>query len=356
MNQRVVRAWTVSRAIVHELRVERVTFLAGSIAYNAFVSLLPLLFLLLAVVSAVGNQRLEAGMVSVIESVVTPGASEVLVDELRQSSTGASLIGLAALVWGTLRIFRSLDTAFSDIYETEGQNTFLDQLLDGVIVFGSIAAVVVCFVAVESVVAPTLPSGPAWALERLLLGFVVALALVPIYYLFPDESGMALVEVVPGVAFAASALVVFQAVFGLYIQYSSQTAQNTLLASILVFLTWLYVSGLVLLVGAVINAVLSNRSTDVNVRPVLDGVPKSATADSQTVPVATLDRLGDSLGAATEFTISFDGESVTLSAPDSVSVETDTSVLPGVAETTSLTLAWTPDRVDEGQPGSDSET
>jgi len=306
MKSQVERVEEILRAIVHECQVERITFMAGSIAYNAFVSLLPLLFLLLAVVSAVGNAQFESNMIALIQSAVTPGAGEVLVTELRQASVGGSAIGVAALVWGMLRIFRSLDTAFSNIYETGSENTFTDQLTDGIIVFASVAAVIVVVVVLETTVSVSAASGTAWLAHRLLLIVTVALALVPIYYLFPDESGMSIAETLPGVFFTASALVVFQSVFWIYVQYSSQTAENSLLASMLVFLTWLYFSGLVLLVGVVINAVLSNRSEDINIRPVIGGVPKSETvAESEqlVVPDETLHQLRHSAAESERLTV-----------------------------------------------------
>jgi signal peptidase len=37
------------------------------------------------------------------------------------------VLGVVLLIWGTLRIFRGLDTAFSDIYESEAANPFTDQ-------------------------------------------------------------------------------------------------------------------------------------------------------------------------------------------------------------------------------------
>ena len=49
----------LGRAVVYEVRAENLTFMAGSIAYHAFVSLLPLLLLALAVATKVGNRDLE---------------------------------------------------------------------------------------------------------------------------------------------------------------------------------------------------------------------------------------------------------------------------------------------------------
>ncbi|MDZ7731008.1 MAG: YhjD/YihY/BrkB family envelope integrity protein [Natrialbaceae archaeon] len=163
----------ILRAIGHEIQAERVTFMAASIAYNAFLSLLPLALLLLAAVTTVGSESLEATLLSLANSAMTPEAGDVLVRELERSSTEVSVLGLVVLLWGALRIFRSLDAAFSDIYETEARNTFANQLVDGLVVLVSVAAVL----AVALVVLTGLPSDGAgsWVLRRMaLLGGVLA--------------------------------------------------------------------------------------------------------------------------------------------------------------------------------------
>lgn len=346
MGDHLVRAETIIRAIVHEIKTERITFMAGTIAYNAFLSLLPLLFVLLTIVSAVGGSELEANMVSLTEALVTAGAAEIFVEELRNASTSASLVGLVALVWGMLRIFRSLDTAFSDIYETQAENTLADQVRDSIVVFGSIAALLTGVFVVESAFGIGDVSGLLSVLYRLFLVAVIALTLIPLYYLFPDESGMRVLETVPGVLFAATALVVLQSIFGYYVALSDPTANNQLLGSIVVLLTWLYFCGLVVLVGAVINAVLSNRSEDVNVEPLVGGVPNEQVTDLDVdeshVPRATLEQLQHALDHEGQLRIVLDGdtEDFELPSPDIVTVDSDTSSLPVITDTASITLQW----------------
>lgn len=346
MTERHKRAGAILRAIVHEIQAERITFMAGTIAYNAFLSLLPLLFLLFAIVSAVGGSDLESSMVAFTQALVTPGVADIFVEELRHATAGASVIGLVALVWGMLRIFRSLDMAFSDIYETQVENTLPDQIKDSIVVFGSIAGVLVGVMALESVFPLTGLSGPLLVLQRLFLVCVIGVALVPLYYLFPDESGMSVWETVPGVLFTATALVALQSAFGLYVTYSDPAAENQLLGSIVVLLTWLYFCGLVILLGAAINAVLSNRSEDVNIEPLIGGVPKERVIDpdfdDQHVPEEALQRLQHCLTDSTRLTIQFDSdaEDIELPAPDIVSIDSDTSSLPVINDTASLKLQW----------------
>lgn len=265
MAHRVDRGKQVVRAIVTEIRSENVTFLAGSIAYHAFVSLLPFLLLLLVVVSRVGDQRIAEGMLRSMAGYLTPEFQEVLVEAAFNAteSAGFSLVGVTVLVWGTLRIFRGLDQAFSDIYESESDNTFLDQLVDGLIVFGALGLAIFVLSLFEQVVG--LPSvGPLDVVVRPLVSVVgIAVALLPMYYVFPDEPDVTVREVVPGALVAGGGWTALSLVFGLYVE--SASAQDYGIVGIVILLiTWLYFAGLVLLVGASVNAVLAGRSADVD--------------------------------------------------------------------------------------------
>ena len=350
MNQRARRTLTVVRAIVHEIRTERITFMAGSIAYHAFVSLLPLLLLVLAVVAAIDQPGIEQGILDLARATLTPGAADILVGELRSTSPGVSVLGLLVLVWGTLRIFRGLDTAFSDIYESEARNTLVDQFRDGLLVFVCVAAAIVVAALLEQL----LPLGgtAGWIAGRGVLVVGLGLAFLPMYYVFPDQPGMPVREVLPGVAFAAVGLTVFESAFRLYVEFGSETASGDVLAGILVFLTWLYFSGLVILVGVAINAVLSNRSRDVNIRPVIAGVPREGrrTGDGTDRPavdrdelVAAVERLRNDLASAETVTVTVDGDPIEVPPPEQVSVDLDTSVLPFVSDSVSIELRWSPE-------------
>ncbi|AUV82940.1 hypothetical protein C2R22_15890 [Salinigranum rubrum] len=341
---RFERAFVLLRAIVHEIRTERLTFMAASIAYHAFVSLLPLLLLVLAVVARLGDQSLEEAFQQFVASVITPGAAPIFVGELSDAggSAGVSLLGGAVLIWGTLRIFRGLDTAFSDIYESEAANTFADQVSDGILVLVVFALTILAAIFVESQLTFG-NSGLGWLLHRLVLVALIAVALFPMYYVFPD-SDVGVAEVLPGVLFAAVGLASFETLFQLYASVSSKAQDPSIVAGILVLLTWLYFSGLVILLGAAINAVLSNRSRDVNVRPLLGGVDyDNSSGPSRDEVTRALEALEHALEAASEsdaeITVAAGDRQVTLPRPDSVVAETDVGLFGGPV---TLELSWSP--------------
>ncbi|KAB1193696.1 YihY family inner membrane protein [Haloferax sp. MBLA0076] len=329
MNPRVSRALTLTRAIFHEARAERLTFMAGSIAYGAFVSLLPLFLLVLAAISIIGSADLRQSVIVLIQTALTPGAGDIIIAELEATSrlTSLSLVGVLVLLWGTLRIFRGLDTAFSDIYESEAANTFADQLRDGIIVLVTVSLALVAGGILESSL-PHLVGSVGWVVYRGVLVLLLFATFYPMYYIFPDVD-VSYLEVVPGTLVAAVGLTAFGSLFRLYIHFSSRSPESSVVAGILVLLTWLYFSGLVILFGATVNAVLSNRSRDVNVRPLLGGIPLDSQAARTTrrEVVRAIDQV-DALVAANpdeDISISVGDETIRIPGPEKVVVDSDVS-------------------------------
>jgi membrane protein len=335
------RSEELLRAVVHEVRVEKLTFVAGSIAYHAFISILPLMLLVLTLVQRTENVALRESIVGLMQAVLTTEASAVIQQGLTEADASVSLLGAAFLIWGAMRIFRGLDTAFSDIYETESENTFTDQLGDGLVLLVTVTLAIVASSLIGSRVSVT-GSGLGGVSLRA-LATVVGLFVVfyPMYYIFPDTDVSAL-EIVPGTAFTAVGVTIAQAVFTVF---KSGATGGNLVASILVLLTWLYVIGLLLLIGVAINAVLSNRSSDVDVDPVLGGVARrSATSESAVDRSALLDRLESLVETLAEtesgIAIQFDeGPRVELSVPHTASIDRSSGVF-GLDRAVTLTLHW----------------
>lgn len=348
MRSRRRRLESIIRAIVHEVRAENLTFLAGSIAYHAFISILPLLLLLLTLVQRTENVALRDSIIAVMEAVLTSQASAVIQQGLADADASVSILGAAFLVWGALRIFRGLDTAFSDIYETEAANTFTDQLGDGLLLLVTVTLAIVAASLVGSRI--TLAGSGALGSATRVAVTVAGLFAVfyPMYYVFPDTD-VTFLEVVPGTAFAALGVTVAQAVFT---TFKSGSAGTNLVASILVLLTWLYVIGLVLLVGVAINAVLSNRSADVDIDPVFGGQPRRAARPEAPIDrealLAELDALVEALERGPDrLAVELDdGDHHAVTPPAAASVDRSSGVF-GLDTAVSLTLHWWPGRADE---------
>ena len=340
MGDRASRVETVGRAVVHEARVEKITFMAGSIAYHAFLSILPLLLLVLTVLQRTENVVVRDSVIGIVESVLTEQASVLIQQGLSDADASVSVLGLVFLVWGALRIFRGLDTAFSDIYETGEQNTFADQLIDGLVILVTVAVALVGGSVVDDVVSLSVTGLLGTTLRTLATTVGLFVVFYPMYYIFPDTD-VTPHEVVPGTAFAAVGLTVAQVLFTEF--NAGTTAGANLVASILLLLTWLYIIGLVVLLGAVVNAVLSNRSDDVDIAPVIGGVDRdgapSATGVGRQAVLSDLETLTAAFEDAEAVTVTVDDQSVTLAVPQSVTVDRESGVF-GLDDSVALTLRW----------------
>lgn len=249
------------KRVAADFSAKNVTFMAAGIAYNAFVSLAPLLVLLLFVTSLVGSD-VKARLVALADTSL-PGPIATVVTQVFQGRggvAGASVVGLVVLLWGTLKIFRGLDTAFSEIYETTAKNSLTDQVIDGVVVLVALLVALVAMIGVTVVfdlLSAQIPYIGYLTPVILVAGLMVAF--FPIYYRFPDAD-VGWRDVLPGVVVAAVGWAALQALFQVYLSLSGDGA-GELFGGVIVVITWLYFSGLVLLVGAVINAVVGGHSS-----------------------------------------------------------------------------------------------
>ncbi|PSP56923.1 hypothetical protein BRC72_10975 [Halobacteriales archaeon QH_7_66_36] len=288
MNRRISMLGGVVRAVVVAVQSDRITFIAASLAYYAFISLLPLLLLAVVAASVLGGSELAASVGQTATETFGPEAS-TLVENALQSATGsggATVAGTAVLLWSGLKVFRGLDVAFSLVYGTAASQTLVDQLRDGL----------VALVGVGLGIAVTLAIGVATArIDRLVAGVdvtdvlgvllsVVGLSLVflPLYLVFPDR-GVGVREAVPGAVFAAIGWTVLQTVFRIYAGTAGSYEAYGVLGGILLLVTFLYLAGLLLLIGAVLNAVLAGRvegTEDVDSDPKQSGLSPGGSIDS----------------------------------------------------------------------------
>ncbi|NKE36609.1 YihY/virulence factor BrkB family protein [Natronococcus sp. JC468] len=245
---------------------KNVTFLAGSIAYSAFVSLVPLLMFVLLAVSFV-DPSLQQRVIEVATSNVSQsvgGVIEVMIEQQSDAGAGstvsASIIGILTLVWGALKVFRGIDTAFSEIYETTARESFVGQVKNGLVMLLTLTLGILAMVVATSVVAFFSFVPFVGLVVPLLLVACLVIAFFPMYYLFP-EIDVEPRDVLPGTLVGAVGWALLQVLFQMYASLAGD--ESNLIASILLLVTWLYFSGVVLLLGAVVNAVLVGRASDV---------------------------------------------------------------------------------------------
>ena len=247
------------RSLVAVVRDEQLTFLAAAIAYYAFVSVVPLLLVGLAVSSALAGEAIAAEVLNLVGKFLTPEAA-TLIEGALVSGTGrggATAVGLLVLLWSSLRVFRGLDIAFSRVYGSDTPVGLLEQILDALLVLGAVSLALGATVFLGTVV-PLSDLPFAGVLAPLGLVVLLSIVFLPVYYVFPD-SGVDIWEAVPGAVFAGGGWTLLSLGFSVYATRAASFQLYGILGAVLVVLTWFYFGGLLVLLGAALNAVLAGR-------------------------------------------------------------------------------------------------
>ncbi|WP_137288305.1 YihY/virulence factor BrkB family protein [Natronorubrum halophilum] len=253
----------ISRTITSVYRTASdrdISFLAAGFAYYAFVSLIPLVLLALVVGSFLGGEAAAERLIRVAGDFLPEAGEELVTDALTTESgrAEATVVALAIATWGALKVFRGLSLAFDKVYDEVAEESFVDQLKDGVTVIVAGAGALALMIVMGTVLglaADVVPFVDLLGWIILLVGLI--LVFLPIYYVLPPIP-VAVTEVLPGVVFAAVGWTILQAGFQLYAANAGSYQAYGAVGAVLLFVTWLYFAGMLILLGAALNVVLSS--------------------------------------------------------------------------------------------------
>lgn len=252
------------RSVVGVIQDENISFLAASVAYYAFLSIIPLLLLVLAVGSLLGGQAFAQQVVSVVQGQLSSEGATAIEGALTSPTgrSGASVVSILALTWSALKVFRALDLAFDEVYGEEPQTGLVGQVKDGLTVLVTIGLGVALMVGLGTVLGRSaalaaVPYANLLVYAALIVGLLIVF--LPLYYVMPPVD-VSLREALPGAVLLAVGWLVLQAGFQIYAANAGDYQAYGLLGAILLFLTWLYFASMLVLIGAAVNAVLGGRN------------------------------------------------------------------------------------------------
>ncbi|MEA2143715.1 MAG: rane protein [Solirubrobacteraceae bacterium] len=248
---------------------DNLTGLSAMVAYNLLLSLFPLALLALFIAGRVlSSGDLERSVLDDLQRIF-PGAAEgtlkSALDNVRNASTGIGVVALVASIWIGSSFWGAIDTAFCRIYHVRcrswlEQKRFALVMLLVVLLF---MATTVLVPAAQSLLvsgAADLPfglsevRGVVYLLTlagSLMILFVV---LCVIYWAVPNRL-VPWRAVWPGAAAATVAMALIDWAFPAYLTSISTIAQvGTTFVFVLIVLLWFYLLAIIILGGAVINA------------------------------------------------------------------------------------------------------
>lgn len=258
-----MNATSTAKSLVSVARDRNVTLLAAGFAYYAFVSVVPLLVLVLVVGSVLGGEAFTGFVLSRVGTVLSESGAAVVEQALSGGAgrTGAGAVSLLLVVWSAIKVVRGLDVAFAEIYAVGDDPSLLEQVRDGLVVFLGVGLAIALMVAVGAVLGTDLPVAVPYPnlLGSLTLVAGLVAVFLPLYYVLPPVD-VSLRRALPGTILAAVGFLVLQFVFQAYLAGSGKYAAYGFLGAVLLFVTYLYFAGILLLVGAVLNHVLGRRT------------------------------------------------------------------------------------------------
>jgi len=265
------RGWTqILRRAWAESKADQVPLLAAGVAFYSFMALFPAMIAAITLYGLVADPATVSRQADKLTSAMPSDAASLVTRQMRavadspSQSLGLGLvIALALALWSAAGGVGNIVTAINIAYDEEETRGFVRRkLLSLGLTLGAIVFVVVAigFVAVAPAVLDHLVGGgPArWGFEALrwlllLAGISTVLALLYRYAPDRDEPKFRWVSV--GAVTASVVWLVASLGFSLYVDnFSSYSKTYGALAGVVVLLLWLWITNLIVLLGAEVNA------------------------------------------------------------------------------------------------------
>ncbi len=239
------------------------------VAYNMLLGVIPIALLALFIAGQVlRSSEVQRSVLTDLHEIF-PGSTEhtltALLSQIRGSTTGTGVLALLASLWLGSSFWGALDTAFGTIYHCRSRR-WIDQKRFGLVMVGVVLLFMIATVAVP-IVQSILVAGAGklpFDLSRVaglvyVIGLAVSLGLlfaclVVIYSRVPNRDVPWRV-VWPGALAATIAIAIVDYAFPIYLTHISTIARfGTTIVFVLIVLGWFWLLALIILAGAIINA------------------------------------------------------------------------------------------------------
>jgi membrane protein len=259
-----------------EISDQNLFLIAGGVTYAVLLGLFPGLAALVSLYGLVFDVGQIEKQVAALSGVLPAQTQELLSQELHSLVQGSSgtlgftaIVSLLLALWSASRGMSGLITAINIAYEEKEQRSFLKfNLLALVITLGLTVGgiLAIALIAILPAIVQLAAVGPAtkWLLLLVqwpLLIVLVMAGLAVLYRFAPDRDEPQWRWVSPGAIAATVFWIIASIGFTVYVaNFNSYDKTYGSLGGMVILLTWLYLSALMVLLGAVINA-QSERQT-----------------------------------------------------------------------------------------------
>ena len=269
------RAWPgVLKRTFKEYKADNLPDLAAALTYYGVLAIFPMLIVLVSILGLIGNSVTQP-LIDNLGKVAPGAAKQIFTSAIHniQSNQGTAgvlaVVGLAGALWSASGYVGAFMRASNVVWDVEEGRpiwktipvrlgvTVLTLLL---LTFGAIAVTFTGGLArqVGNVIGVGSTAVQIWDIAKWpVLVILVAVILAILYYAAPNVRQPGFHWVTPGGVIAVLLWIVVSGLFALYVaNFSSYNKTYGALASVIVFLVWLWITNTVILLGAELNAEL----------------------------------------------------------------------------------------------------
>ncbi|HXH26120.1 MAG TPA: YihY/virulence factor BrkB family protein [Vicinamibacterales bacterium] len=250
--------------------------MAAQLAYYFFFALFPALLMLIALASYFPLERLVDDIIAALGGFAPPEVLQVITDQMRKISEGEQgglfTLGMLAALWSSSAAMVAVIDTLNRAYDIEEGRPWWKVRLTAIaltvgvalFILAAFALVLVGPEVAEYIAAATL-LGPVfewtWKIVQWPLVFALASLGIAIIYYFAPDAEQDWVWLTPGSIFATTLWLITSLGFRFYLaSLGSYTETYGAIGGVMVLLLWFYLSGLVILVGAEMNAEIEHAS------------------------------------------------------------------------------------------------
>lgn len=259
--------------LIYRIGKDNATGLAAQLSYYFLLALFPTLIFVLTLIPLF---QVDPDSITKMISQGAPGDTATLItgiidDVMSNGGGGLFSIGLIAALWSASNGMTALMNAFNVAYDVEdGRNAIVLKLMS---VFFTVIMVVVFGLALALPIfgeqIGNLLFGPlglesefrwVFSLIKVVLPLIVTFIVFITLYAIAPNIKIKVMSVIPGAAFTTIAWLGSSALFGLYVNnFANYSKTYGSIGGIIILMLWLFLTGLIIIIGAEINAILHQK-------------------------------------------------------------------------------------------------
>lgn len=269
----------LARRVWNSINDDDVFGRSAQLAYYFFLSIFPGLIFLMSIfgILAGAGSQMRNSFLHYMQTGLPPSAftlvNRVMQQTTRASGTGKLTFGIVFALWSAGYAMSALQDTLNAVYNVREGRSFVRRtaVALGLTIVCSLLLVVSLAIvlyggSVVNLVAAATGLGPViatvWKLvEWAVAFFFLVLVFALIYYWAPDVEQRRWEWLTPGSVAGITTWLIFTIGFRIYLHFfNTYSATYGILGAAIILLTWFYVSGMTILVGAEVNAEIENAA------------------------------------------------------------------------------------------------